>query len=300
MKPFGMNFGTTAQVSSFAGQTGWMTPLWDTEAKRLFVRDGTAQQTYAIAMQSDLSAYLTTAAAATTYLGISAKAVSATTADSATTATSATSATTAGACTGNAATATKLQTARTISITGALQGSASFDGSANVSINVAYQEVPASIPTGMIAFFHATTPPEGWLACNGQNVSRTTYANLFNVVGTKYGAGDGSTTFTLPNLHHKFLEGTTTTSEVGNSVSAGLPNISGEVQLERPLLPPNNTKTGPFSTKWAGSYRYSFEGQWSNQAYDTIVFSASAGASIFGDASTVQPSSLRLLPCIKT
>ena len=298
MKPFGMNFGTTAQVSSFAGQTGWMTPLWDTEAKRLFVRDGTAQQTYAIAMQSDLSAYLTTAAAATTYLGINDKAASATTADSATSAASAASATTAGACTGNAATATKLQTARTISITGALQGSASFDGSDNISISVAYQEVPASIPTGMIAFFHATTPPEGWLACNGQNVSRTTYANLFNVVGTKYGAGDGSTTFTLPNLHHKFLEGTTTTSEVGNSVSAGLPNITGTltVYTEYGASRNKNEASGAFLLSEGGGQgeSYSFADtrpKWS--------FSAARSSSLFGGSSSVQPPSLRLLPCIK-
>lgn len=299
MKPLGINFGTTAQVTGYTGQSGWMTPLWDTEAKRLFVRDGTAAQTYAIAMQSDLSAYLTTAAAATTYLGISAKAVSATTADSATTATSATSATTAGACTGNAATATKLQTARTISITGALQGSASFDGSANVSISVDYQTVPASIPTGMIAFFHASTPPDGWLPCNGQKVSRTTYANLFSVIGTTYGSGDGSTTFTLPNLHHRFLEGTTTASEVGDYVEAGLPNISGQVQLERPLLPTDKIKTGPFSTAWKGSYRQSFEGSYGSSGNDTIVFKANSASSIFGQGTTVQPASVRFLPAIK-
>ena len=294
MKPFGMNFGTTAQVSSFAGQTGWMTPLWDTEAKRLFVRDGTAQQTYAIAMQSDLSAYLTTAAAATTYLGISAKAVSATTADSATTATSATSATTAGACTGNAATATKLQTARTISITGALQGSASFDGSANVSINVAYQEVPASIPTGMIAFFHATTPPEGWLPCNGQNVSRTTYANLFAVIGTKYGAGDGSTTFTLPNLHHRFLEGTTTTSEVGSSVQAGLPNISGQIQGNGDAW----KMEGVFSySSWTRGPGISSTGTTSISG--SVLLDGMKSNSIFGQSETVQPPSIRFMPAIK-
>lgn len=297
MKPFGMNFGTTAQVSSFAGQTGWMTPLWDTEAKRLFVRDGTAQQTYAIAMQSDLSAYLTTAAAATTYLGISAKAVSATTADSATTATSATSATTAGACTGNAATATKLRTARTISITGALQGSASFDGSANVSISVDYQTVPASIPTGMIAFFHASTPPDGWLPCNGQKVSRTTYANLFSVIGTTYGSGDGSTTFTLPNLHHRFLEGTTTTSEVGKSVSAGLPNISGTFGRDNGGFGPVRlgTASGAFTMSSTG---LGLLGERTNCGSE-ISFDASRTSSAYGASSTVQPSSARLLPCIK-
>ena len=290
MKPFGMNFGTTAQVSSFAGQTGWMTPLWDTEAKRLFVRDGTAQKTYAIAMQSDLSAYLTTAAAATTYLGINAKAASAATADSATSAASATSATTAGACTGNAATATKLQTARTITITGALQGSASFDGSDNVSINVTYQEVPASIPTGMIAFFHATTPPEGWLPCNGQNVSRTTYANLFSVIGTTYGSGDGSTTFTLPNLHHKFLEGTTTTSEVGNSVAAGLPNITGDVTSDC-----TNTQSGIGSKASASTTVVT--GNWRGGHANHL--DASTQTSLFGRSSTVQPASVCVLPAIK-
>lgn len=290
MKPFGMNFGTTAQVSSFAGQTGWMTPLWDTEAKRLFVRDGTAAQTYAIAMQSDLSAYLTTAAAATTYLGISAKAVSATTADSAT------SATTAGACTGNAATATKLQTARTISITGALQGSASFDGSANVSISVDYQTVPASIPTGMIAFFHASTPPDGWLPCNGQKVSRTTYANLFSVIGTTYGAGDGSTTFALPDLHHRFLEGTTTTSEVGSSVQAGLPNISGET-VDMLFWDKTGSMSGCLSQKGTKHDCCGYNGQ---SYFRQLSLSASRSNDIFGGSSTVQPKSLRLLPCIKS
>ena len=295
MKPFGMNFGTTAQVTGYTGQSGWMTPLWDTEAKRLFVRDGTAAQTYAIAMQSDLSAYLTTAAAATTYLGISAKAVSATTADSATTATSATSATTAGACTGNAATATKLQTARTISITGALQGSASFDGSANVSISVDYQTVPASIPTGMIAFFHASTPPDGWLPCNGQKVSRTTYANLFAVIGTKYGAGDGSTTFNLPNLHHRFLEGTTTTSEVGSSVQAGLPNITGEVKGSAGQSFAYGLSTSGAFYKGSSAHGVLDHSSGSN----AIAIDASRSSSIYSSSSTVQPPAIRFLPCIK-
>ena len=159
--------------------------------------------------------------------------------------------------------------------------------------------LPPSIPTGALMFFHATTPPEGWLLCNGQGVSRTTYANLFAVIGTKYGAGDGSTTFNLPNLHHRFLEGTTTTSEVGSSVQAGLPNISGQVQLERPLLPTDKIKTGPFSTAWKGSYRQSFEGSYGSSGNDTIVFKANSASSIFGQGTTVQPASVRFLPAIK-
>lgn len=50
-------------------------------------------------------------------------------------------------------------------------------------------------------------PPLGYLVCDGSAVSRTTYANLFNDIGTLWGAGDGSTTFNLPDLRGQFLRG---------------------------------------------------------------------------------------------
>ena len=160
--------------------------------------------------------------------------------------------------------------------------------------------LPPAVPTGAFMFFHATTPPEGWLACNGQNVSRTTYANLFNVVGTKYGAGDGSTTFTLPNLHHKFLEGTTTTSEVGNSVSAGLPNISGDFNAQP------NSQGDNFKSHASGAFLTSnpYPGFINNGSFNITNggygFDASSSNSAYSKSTTVQPSALRLLPCIKT
>ena len=57
-------------------------------------------------------------------------------------------------------------------------------------------------PPGMMVPFAGTvsTPPAGWLLCNGQAVSRTTYAKLFAAIGTAYGVGDNSTTFNLPDL----------------------------------------------------------------------------------------------------
>lgn len=88
-------------------------------------------------------------------------------------------------------------------------------------------------PAGMFAFFHATDVPEGWLLCNGAAVSRTTYARLFAKIGTKYGTGDGSTTFNLPNLNDRVLQGTTNTGSVGNYLEASLPNIEGVVTLYR-------------------------------------------------------------------
>ena len=56
------------------------------------------------------------------------------------------------------------------------------------------------VPAGVISMYGATTPPKGWLVCNGQAVSRTTYSALFAAIGTTYGSGNGSTTFNLPNL----------------------------------------------------------------------------------------------------
>jgi len=53
--------------------------------------------------------------------------------------------------------------------------------------------------------------PSGWLACDGSTVSRTDYADLFALIGTAFGEGDGSTTFALPNLQDKFVLGLGTT-----------------------------------------------------------------------------------------
>lgn len=77
-------------------------------------------------------------------------------------------------------------------------------------------------PTGTIIAFAGNTLPKGYLLCDGSNVSRTTYKKLFDVIGTTYGAGDGKTTFTLPNLIDRFLEGS---SAAGNYREAEAPNI---------------------------------------------------------------------------
>jgi microcystin-dependent protein len=58
--------------------------------------------------------------------------------------------------------------------------------------------------TGMIIPYASATPPTGFLNCDGSAISRTTYANLFAITGTNYGAGDGSTTFNLPDLRSRF------------------------------------------------------------------------------------------------
>jgi microcystin-dependent protein len=61
--------------------------------------------------------------------------------------------------------------------------------------------------------FAMSTAPSGWLVANGSAVSRTTYAALFAAIGTTYGAGDGSTTFTLPDLRGYFVRGSGTNTD---------------------------------------------------------------------------------------
>lgn len=142
--------------------------------------------------------------------------------------------------------------------------------------------------TGEIKWFAFNTPPDGYLVCNGASVSRTTYADLFAVIGTTFGDGDGSTTFALPNLINKFAQGSTT---VGTAVEAGLPNITGTTGWLR-----NRTlMTGAFTL---GDNAYVFNNYNSITAENT-KFDASHSNSIYGNSSTVQPPALTLLPCIK-
>ena len=60
---------------------------------------------------------------------------------------------------------------------------------------------------GQVAFFAMNTAPTGWLKANGAAVSRSTYAGLFSAIGTTFGAGNGSTTFNLPDLRGEFPRG---------------------------------------------------------------------------------------------
>lgn len=84
------------------------------------------------------------------------------------------------------------------------------------------------VPIGSVIFYLGTTIPDGYLLCNGASLSRKEYPELFEVLGTKCGAVD-SAHFTLPDTHHRFLEGTTSVSEVGQYIAAGLPNIYGAI-----------------------------------------------------------------------
>lgn len=188
----------------------------------------------------------------------------------------------------------------------------------------------AGVPTGSLVPFAGTTVPSGYLLCNGANVSRTTYAKLYGVIGTRYGAGNGSTTFGLPNFNDRFIEGTTNTSNVGKYLEAGLPNItggggSGSIYLNTTYYDPDygireyltnaDIVSGCFSvTKIIKGKRYclgvhalapnpsfissDFGGQNTNK-YSSINFNLAAMSYTYGSSSTVQPVSIQQLILIK-
>jgi microcystin-dependent protein len=84
----------------------------------------------------------------------------------------------------------------------------------------------AEVPVGTILDFAGITPPSGYLVCNGQTVSRTTYAALFAVLGGTWGGGDGSTTFHLPDLRRRVAIGSGGTVVSGPGAAVG--NVGGQ------------------------------------------------------------------------
>lgn len=98
---------------------------------------------------------------------------------------------------------------------------------ADVTIQVVksdYEPANFLFPTGCILAFAGVNTPDGWLWCNGDAVSRSVYAKLFEVIGEKYGAGDGSTTFNLPDFRKKVMEGGETLDDL-RYIDAGLPTM---------------------------------------------------------------------------
>ena len=153
-----------------------------------------------------------------------------------------------------------------------------------------------SVPAGTLLPFAGTEVPDGYLLCNGANVSRTDYANLFAAIGTKWGEGDGSTTFTLPNFNNRFIEGTTDTEKVGQYLEAGAPNITGEISCKIPWTWANKTGALEVTTQ---SSNYCTGNDWQSRS-DKILFNSSSSESLYGSSSTIQPQSGYALIIIKT
>jgi microcystin-dependent protein len=100
----------------------------------------------------------------------------------------------------------------------------SDSSNAAVPTEHAVKEYIDNLLVGSVTAFAMASPPEGWLECNGQQVSRTTYARLFAKIGTAYGAGNGGTTFNLPNLQDEFIRGWNHSRGLGSTQESAFQN----------------------------------------------------------------------------
>ncbi|WP_291299283.1 phage tail protein [Elioraea sp.] len=148
----------------------------------------------------------------------------------------------------------------------------------------------AAIPAGFIMDFAGATPPTGWLLCDGSPVSRTAQAALFAAIGTTWGAGDGSTTFNLPDLRGRVRAGRdnmggTAAGRLTNT-GTGNPGLNGQVlggaggsdrhTLGTPQIP-SHTHTGTAAS--AGAHTHTVLGPYFDPTFGSTTTSGdNAGA----------------------
>tara|TARA_R100000654_G_scaffold69053_1_gene98390 strand:+ start:272 stop:835 length:564 start_codon:yes stop_codon:yes gene_type:complete len=164
--------------------------------------------------------------------------------------------------------------------------------------------------TGTILPWSAASPPTGFLECDGAAVSRSTYSALFAVVGTTYGAGDGSSTFNLPNLADNVAVGKSGTKALASTGGANTVAAAGTVG--------GSTANATLTTAQLASHSHEVQGQkGGNQNHATLsrygggslqtVATGSGGghshnmsATFSGTATSVVQPFLTLLYIIKT
>jgi len=165
--------------------------------------------------------------------------------------------------------------------------------------------IPSGIPAGMVAPFGQTSNPSGWLVCNGAAVSRSTYSDLFSAIGTTYGAGDGSSTFNVPELRGEFIRGLDNSRGIdsgrsnGSFQDHGIPAMIGRFADShgncRMYTVNTGSYTNPFTGVGSSSWRSSIEYVPGNSA--TIQFDSTR---IIPDATHVRPRNVAMTYMIKT
>ena len=169
--------------------------------------------------------------------------------------------------------------------------------------------VVSALPHGMIVAHAGKTVPDGFLLCNGAAVSRKTYAKLFEAIGELWGAGDGSTTFNLPDSDGRVLQGATDVSKVGKYLEAGLPNITGAVGRKNGVQQggqcfsdcglQNIQMVGALYATAAGKQFDLGNSTVSDETASVVNIDASRISSIYSNETSVQPPALQILIIIK-
>ena len=102
-----------------------------------------------------------------------------------------------------------------------------------------------TLPVGSVISYIKAIAPENWLVCDGSAVSRTDYSELFNVIGTTFGTGDGSTTFNLPNLKGKTIVGLDNSDTDFNAIGKVLGEKTHTLTVAE--IPSHNHSMGSFN-----------------------------------------------------
>lgn len=164
-----------------------------------------------------------------------------------------------------------------------------------------------SVPIGCIIPFSGSAIPAGFLLCDGSEVSKTDYADLYAIIADTYGVATDTAKFKLPDLRDRFVQGAN--GNLGTTKEAGLPNITGEVGYIKSIGDGSywqgiNINTGVFKSsqqtvKISPTPTTAAESTSHSQPPSTIVFKASDSNSIYGNSDTVQPPSVYLNFVIK-
>ncbi|MEQ1734182.1 MAG: tail fiber protein [Bacteroidia bacterium] len=156
-------------------------------------------------------------------------------------------------------------------------------------------------PAGTINYFANATAPNGYLECNAQAVSRTTYAELFAAIGTLYGVGDGSTTFNLPDLRGEFVRGVDNARGVDAGRAIGTAQIAS---THKELF--GAAAVGTFNDWWSDSKGVVTNDGVVNSTPANGGYIVNPGGGINSNPAAVvvsefkhRPRNVAMLPCIK-
>lgn len=143
--------------------------------------------------------------------------------------------------------------------------------------------LPGGVPIGTIVAVPYNTPDSGYLKCNGQTVSRTTYATLYGKIGDTYGDGDGSTTFELPDLRGEFIRGWDDARGVDAS------RVLGSAQADS--VGSHSHAAGSLTAASAGAHQHTYTFGGTSPGSGATPTQAANGGNVDGTAPTKNSSS---------
>ena len=160
----------------------------------------------------------------------------------------------------------------------------------------------SNAPVGSIILWGGTTPPDGYMECNGDAISRNSYSILFDKIGTTYGNGNNSTTFNLPDLRGEFVrgwdhgKGIDASRQLGSSQGDAIRNISGKFgNLPAQSTGYDRVLGGAFTESGDIALRIG-QGEAASQGKTQLHFDASR---VVPTANENRPRNVALMYCIK-